>query len=474
MSRSGPVKTAYTLFTWSEGTRPAPVAFADGYTVRCVDVRAAWRGELPDLLSVWVERWSLVCNFYLQWRMPLVYTVWNDKKLAHYSFVLPPMNRIALMSAGDFEIGPCWTAPDFRRQGLYSSTVRQIISDHWKPSRCFWILSRREDQASCRVISSTGFEEVAQCIRAKRCVLRLAHYPLVTVEGRPMKLAESQAVRDMVVERQRYNARSRRILTGQLDEEVLKHGAETVPLTLREPYVEYHDAIRRHVVPGMKVVDLCAGAGAHSITAALGGAEAYALDVAEKSLEAAKRRASAAGTCLQTICSNAEKLPFTDNSIDMLTCAGGLSYMDRETVMTELVRVLRPGGIFLFVDSFDYNPIYRHNRWLHVLRGERTLSTMRRMPDPSLLRRLDELFEVVDIRYFGILVFLLPVLSRLFGAARAASLISAADRRLALFRNFSFKIVVLARRPRAKIVGSQRIGGTMVHRRSDAKALQII
>lgn len=474
MSRPDQPKPNYRLFMWSGSARPAPATFADEQTVRCFGVRAAWRGEVPDTLRYWIVRWNLVCRFYFHPGMPLVYTVWIDNKLAHYSFVLPRLGRIAPMSAGDLEIGPCWTAPEFRLRGLYSSVVRQILTAHWEPSRVFWLLTREKNRASFRVAHGLGFDEVAQCRRVRRLVLPLHHFPLATREGGVTPLAESRAARDLVFERQRYNARSQRTATGPLDKELLKHGAETVPLMLREPYVEYHDLIRRHATPGMKVVDICAGDGAHSITAALAGAEAYALDIAEESLKAAERRASAVGQSLRTICANSEKLPFVDSSIDMLTCAGGLSYMDRATFMAEVMRVLRPGGIFLFVDSFDYNPIYRLNRLLHVIRGERTLSTMRRMPDPSLLRRLGELFEAVDIRYFGILVFLFPVLFRLFGAARAASLVSSADRRLARFKNFSFKIVVLARRPSPRSLVSDGAAGAAAHRRPDATASQIL
>ena len=67
-----------------------------------------------------------------------------------------------------------------------------------------------------------------------------------------------------------------------------------------------------------------------------------------------------------------ELLPFDNEIFDIVACAGGLSYGDNKLVLNEIYRVLKPKGMFICIDSLNENPIYKFNRYLHYLRGNRT------------------------------------------------------------------------------------------------------
>ena len=110
-----------------------------------------------------------------------------------------------------------------------------------------------------------------------------------------------------------------------------------------------------------------------------------------------------------------EALPFSDNSFDVVTSAGSLSYGDNTIVMKEVFRVLKPDGIFVCVDSLNNNPIYRFNRWIHYLLGNRTRSTLLRMPTTKLIEAYRSLFGHVEVRFFGSIIWCIPLFVRLFG-----------------------------------------------------------
>tara|TARA_B110000483_G_scaffold154975_1_gene184127 strand:+ start:222 stop:896 length:675 start_codon:yes stop_codon:yes gene_type:complete len=105
-----------------------------------------------------------------------------------------------------------------------------------------------------------------------------------------------------------------------------------------------------------------------------------------------------------------EKLPFTEESFDVICSAGSLSYGDNEIVMNEIYRVLKPGGMFIAVDSLNNNPIYKFNRFIRFLKKDRSKSTLARMPTICLIDKYAQKFIPIEIKYFGAITWLYPIL----------------------------------------------------------------
>jgi SAM-dependent methyltransferase len=96
---------------------------------------------------------------------------------------------------------------------------------------------------------------------------------------------------------------------------------------------------------GMRVLDVAAGTGNASIPAAQAGAEVVASDLTPELLEAGRRRAEAAGVALDWVEADAERLPFDDESFDVVISSIGVMFAPHhQAAADELVRVCRPGG----------------------------------------------------------------------------------------------------------------------------------
>ena len=248
---------------------------------------------------------------------------------------------------------------------------------------------------------------------------------------------------DRDIERQRYNARAELRacnLPGGPD------GADGVNLVFRRPYLVFENLIRQIVHSEIDVLDVCCGDGIHSLTAARLGAKVTASDLAEQNLVVAQARAFRAGLPITTLVANAESLPIPDQSLDIVTCVGSLSFVDLDLFLCEIIRVLRPGGTFLFVDSLNHNPIYRLNRWRHYRQGNRSLSTLRRMPTLGTLQRIRRDFPDLQVSCHGVFSFLAPLL-RVLGTERAARWLDWADQQFHWLHRYAFKIVGVGHKP---------------------------
>ena len=106
-----------------------------------------------------------------------------------------------------------------------------------------------------------------------------------------------------------------------------------------------------------------------------------------------------------------ETLPYKTGAFDFVFIAGGISYGDNKTVLKEIYRVLKVEGQFIAVDSLNHNPIYRFNRWAHFLKGHRSKSTLKIIPNIKLINNYINMFGEGKVFYFGAFSFLFYIVS---------------------------------------------------------------
>lgn len=106
------------------------------------------------------------------------------------------------------------------------------------------------------------------------------------------------------------------------------------------------------VVSGERALDLAAGTGDIAFAVAARGAKTIGLDITHRMLQLARRR-QRNGTPAEFIAGDMISLPFRSSSFDLVTTGYGLRNVpDLAAAVTEIARVLRPGGRLV---SLDFN-----------------------------------------------------------------------------------------------------------------------
>jgi 2-polyprenyl-6-hydroxyphenyl methylase/3-demethylubiquinone-9 3-methyltransferase len=116
----------------------------------------------------------------------------------------------------------------------------------------------------------------------------------------------------------------------------------------------------RHIDwPGKSVLDLGCAGGFMAEALALRGAKVTGIDPASAAVAAARQHASAAGLAIRYDTGVGEALPYDDGAFDAVVCVDVLEHVeDLPKVLSEVARVLRPGGLFLY-DTINRNPVSR-------------------------------------------------------------------------------------------------------------------
>ena len=240
---------------------------------------------------------------------------------------------------------------------------------------------------------------------------------------------------DKEIDKQRYDNKAR-----TESEDISK----VIPVWSAEPYQKFYELIKVHLSEGESVLEIGSGTGAHTEEILNTGVNLMAIDLSPESIKVLKVKFSRFKN-LSTQISDMEHLPFADNSFDAVVSAGSLSYGDNFIVMNEIYRVLKANGKYICIDSLNDNPIYRFNRWIHYLKGNRTKSTLKRMPNMYLLNKYKSKFGYSSVFYFGSLTWFVPILNKLMGESKSAGFLKESDKILGTKKS-AFKFVMVAQK----------------------------
>jgi demethylmenaquinone methyltransferase / 2-methoxy-6-polyprenyl-1,4-benzoquinol methylase len=126
------------------------------------------------------------------------------------------------------------------------------------------------------------------------------------------------------------------------------------------------------VRPGMRLLDVACGTGDITYALARNGARAVGLDVTPRMIELARAKRHGGGP-VAFVVGDMMTLPFADASFDVVTTGYGIRNVpELEPALSEIGRVLRPGGLFLSLDfNRPENAIVRtiYVIYLHVVGG---------------------------------------------------------------------------------------------------------
>jgi RimJ/RimL family protein N-acetyltransferase len=83
-------------------------------------------------------------------------------RVIHLSHVISRNPKFPFLGPDDFEIGPCWTDPEFRGMGLYPNMLHRITGDLRGKVERLMIFAEADNEASLKGISKAGFLPVGQ------------------------------------------------------------------------------------------------------------------------------------------------------------------------------------------------------------------------------------------------------------------------------------------------------------------------
>jgi SAM-dependent methyltransferase len=139
-------------------------------------------------------------------------------------------------------------------------------------------------------------------------------------------------------------------------------------------------------VRGKLLLDIGCGDGANCVRFAKAGASVTGIDISGEMVELTKKTAAleGVGEKVYAVRMSGEELQFPDASFDLIYGHSILHHLNLEVASRDLQRILRPGGIAVFVEPLNYNP---------VLNLFRRLTPQRRTPTekPLTFRQVEDL-----------------------------------------------------------------------------------
>ena len=114
------------------------------------------------------------------------------------------------------------------------------------------------------------------------------------------------------------------------------------------------------------VLDIGSGSGTDALLASTMARDGrvYGLDMTEAMLDKLRHNAASMGDlCVEALEGNAEEIPLSDSSIDVVTSNGVLNLVpDKRRAFAEISRVLRPGGRLQISDIAVHDPVSEKSR----------------------------------------------------------------------------------------------------------------
>lgn len=94
------------------------------------------------------------------------------------------------------------------------------------------------------------------------------------------------------------------------------------------------------------------------------------------------------------------------------------------------------------IDSLNDKPIFRFNRYMHYLKGHRYKSTLLRMPTISLINKYTEKFGHAEVKFFGSITWIFPLLSKILSEQAVTKLSNWIDAKFNI-KGSTFKFVIM-------------------------------
>jgi len=203
------------------------------------------------------------------------------------------------------------------------------------------------------------------------------------------------------------------------------------------------------------ILDYGCGNGIHSFFPIENGArKVIGIDLSEKSLEVARLRAEKMGLSserVQFLKMDCEKLEFADNTFDIILDGGTFSSLDLKGAISELVRVLKPNGSLIGIETFGHNPFTNLKRKINKMTGKRTVWAESHIFQIKDLELAKNYFNRIETKFFHLISWVAFPFLGLSGGSLLLRLFEVMDKillKIPFLRKYAFKIVFIFGSPK--------------------------
>lgn len=156
--------------------------------------------------------------------------------------------------------------------------------------------------------------------------------------------------------------------------------------------------------PGTTVLDFACGSGENGILAATFGANVLGMDISPEGVENANlnsRQLGVADHCRFEVM-DGENMTYANNTFDYAVEYGALHHVELNAAMSELARVIKPGGEMICIEAMRHNAlIHRYRKRTPHLRTAWEVDHILGIESFDVMRKY---FRRVDARFFHLAV----------------------------------------------------------------------
>ena len=126
------------------------------------------------------------------------------------------------------------------------------------------------------------------------------------------------------------------------------------------------------------------------------------IDISEVSISKAKEKFKDFNSKVELSVDNCEKTKFYDNKFDLVYGLGILHHLETSKCIAEISRILKPGGILLFIEPLGTNPLINFYRIL-------TPNSRSKDEHPLVSKDFEIIkskFNIIKLKYYGFLTLI--------------------------------------------------------------------
>ncbi len=158
------------------------------------------------------------------------------------------------------------------------------------------------------------------------------------------------------------------------------------------------------------ILDFGCGNGMRTRKFVQDGWQLSGIDISEESIRIAREDSQNQGLQAEYYIMDGESMTFPDNQFDLIVDYGAFSSVDMKKAVPDLLRVLKPTGTIIAIETLGHNPILNIKRKLNVLRGIRTKWSAKHIMKLSDWAKLKNNFCICKTKFFGVTTALIAPL----------------------------------------------------------------